>query len=71
MRKVKKVEMEESGSIKQGIGFLLVAFAAVDFISSYAGVNLTPFLGPVSTFSPIIFGSIGWLLINSDKEQTD
>ena len=63
--------MEESGSIKQGIGFLLVAFAAIDFLSSWAGVNMTPFLGPVSGFSPIIFGSIGYLLLNSDEEQTD
>ena len=68
MRKTKKVELENSGSVKQGIGFLFVAFAAVDFISSFAGVNLTPFLGPVSAFSPIMFGSIGWFLLNSNKE---
>ena len=53
------------------IGFLLVIFAALDFISSYAGYNLTPFLGPVSTFSPIIFGSIGWLLINLNNEREE
>ena len=68
---MRKVKREKSGSIKQGIGFLLVAFAAIDFLSSWAGVNMTPFLGPVSGFSPIIFGSIGYLLINSDKQQTE
>ena len=56
---------------KEVIGFLLVVFAALDFISSYAGYNLTPFLGPVSTFSPIIFGSIGWLLINLNNEREE
>ena len=68
MKKAKKVELENSGSVKQGIGFLFVAFAAIDFISSYAGANLTSFLGDVSAFSPIIFGTIGWFLLNSDKE---
>lgn len=71
MRKTKKIELENSGSVKQVIGFLLVIFAALDFISSYAGYNLTPFLGPVSTFSPIIFGSIGWLLINLNNEREE
>tara|TARA_B100001057_G_C22698459_1_gene890680 strand:- start:627 stop:845 length:219 start_codon:yes stop_codon:yes gene_type:complete len=71
MRKTKKVELESNGSVKQVIGFLFVSFAAVDFISSYAGVNLTPFLGPVSAFSPIIFGSIGWLILNSDKQEEE
>ena len=69
MRKTKKIELENSGSVKQVIGFLLVVFAALDFISSYAGYNLTPFLGPVSTFSPIIFGLIGTVLMNSGKED--
>ena len=64
---MRKVKTEKSGSIKQGIGFLLVAFAAIDFLSSFSGVNMTPFLGPVSAFSPMIFGSIGYLLISYNK----
>ena len=44
---------------------LLVAFAVADFALSYAGVNLTSFLGPASRFSPIVLGLIGGALLNS------
>ena len=47
------------------IGMLLIAFAAIDFFASYAGTNLTPFLGDFSRFSPIIFGFIGVTLMRS------
>ena len=47
------------------IGMLLIAFAVIDFFASYAGTNLTPFLGDFSRFSPIIFGFIGVTLMRS------
>ncbi|MDA7547372.1 hypothetical protein N8713_02725 [Candidatus Pelagibacter sp.] len=50
------------------IGGLLIAFAVIDFAMSFAGTNLTSFLGPVSRFSPIIFGLIGSALLNFRKE---
>ena len=50
------------------IGGLLIAFAVIDFVMSFAGTNLTSFMGPVSRFSPIIFGLIGSTLLNVGKE---
>ena len=36
-------------------GYILVAFAMLDFVLSYAGVNLTPFLGAFSTDNLLAF----------------
>ena len=52
------------------VGGLLIAFAVIDFAMSFAGTNLTSFLGPVSRFSPIIFGLIGSALLNVSKEDS-
>ena len=52
------------------VGGLLIAFAVIDFAMSFAGTNLTSFLGPVSRFSPIIFGLIGSALLNVGKEDS-
>ena len=46
------------------IGALFVGFAFIDFVMSWTGNNLTYFLGPVSAFSPLIFGGIGYTLMN-------
>ena len=48
---------------------ILIVFAVADFGMSWAGVNLTEFLGPVSRFSPMIFGFIGATLLNVGKES--
>ena len=48
MKRARRIDREDKGSVKQGIGFLLIAFAVVDFASSWAGANLTPFLGDLS-----------------------
>ena len=45
----------------------MIAFAVADFALSYAGVNLTSFLGPASRFSPIVLGLIGGALLNSKE----
>ena len=60
MRKKKK---EKKNEAMKTIGMLLIGFAAIDFFASYAGTNLTPFLGDFSSFSPIIFGFIGATLM--------
>ena len=59
----------DSLSFFQVLGGLLVVFAIADFAVSWMGVNLTPFLGSVSRFSPIIFGVIGTALMNVGKED--
>ena len=56
---------EEKTSFIQILGILMIVFAVVDFATSYAGINLTPFLGSASRFSPIVFGLIGSALFNS------
>ena len=56
---------EEKTSFVQILGGLMIGFAIIDFALSYAGINLTPFLGAASRFSPIVFGLIGSALLNS------
>ena len=64
-----KVKTKENNfSVLQILGSLLLIFAVADFALSWMGVNLTPFMGSVSRFSPIIFGVIGSVLINMNKE---
>ena len=47
----------------QIIGYILIALWAIDFLlGNFGNVNLTGFLGPVSSFSPIILIVVGGLL---------
>ena len=69
MNKVKTRTQEKSFSILQILGSLLLIFAVADFALSWMGVNLTPFMGSASRFSPIIFGVIGSVLLNMKKED--
>ena len=68
MKKTMIIREEEKTSVTQIIGGLMIGFAAIDFIASFAGVNLTPFLGSASRFSPIVFGLIGSALLNSNSK---
>ena len=68
MKKAMVIREEEKTSVTQIIGGLMIGFAAIDFIASYAGYNLTPFLGSASRFSPIVFGLIGSALLNSNSK---
>ena len=59
------------------VGIILVVAGVADFVLSYMGINLTPFLPPaISKFSPIILGGLGLLILNgqssdsSDDENT-
>jgi len=69
MTKIKAQTETNSFSVLQVLGTLFLVFAAVDFALSWMGVNLTPFMGPASRFSPIIFGLIGTVLMNVNKED--
>ena len=65
--KTKVKRNNESLSIFQILGALLIVFAVADFAVSWMGINLTPFMGSASRFSPIIFGLIGSFLMNLNK----
>ena len=65
MKKAIVIREEEKTSFTQILGGLMIGFAVIDFALSYAGINLTPFLGAASRFSPIVFGLIGSALLNS------
>ena len=69
MSKVKTRTQESNFSVLQILGSLFLIFAVADFALSWMGVNLTPFMGSVSRFSPIIFGVIGSVLLNMKKED--
>lgn len=61
------VNDEKTISIARILGGLLITFSVVDFTLSFAGINLTSFLGPLSRFTPIATGLLGSFLINSHK----
>ena len=65
MKRVKVQNETNNTSVLQVLGFLLIAFAIADFALSWAGVNLTSFMGAASRFSPMIFGFIGATLMNA------
>ena len=69
MSKVKVKEATSDTSVLSILGGLLIVFAIVDFGLSWTGVNLTGFLGPVSRFTPMIFGFIGASLLSAGKES--
>ena len=69
MSKVKTRTQESNFSVLQILGSLFLIFAVADFAVSWMGINLTPFMGSASRFSPIIFGVIGSVLINMNKED--
>mgnify|MGYP001428974698 FL=1 len=69
MKKVKIQNETNNTSVLQVLGFLLIAFAIADFALSWAGVNLTSFMGAASRFSPMIFGFIGATLMNAGGDS--
>ena len=70
MKKIKVQNETSSRSVLQVLGLLLIAFAIADFAMSWAGVNLTSFMGSASRFSPMIFGFIGATLMSTGKDGT-
>ena len=69
MSKVKTRTQINNFSVSQILGSLFLIFAVADFALSWMGINLTPFMGSASRFSPIIFGVIGSVLLNMKKED--
>ena len=69
MNKTSTKTQTETFSVLQILGSLFLIFAAADFVLSWMGINLTPFMGPISKFSPIIFGVIGTVLMNINKDS--
>ncbi len=69
MRQTKTKVKNESSSFFQVLGGLLVVFAIADFAVSWMGINLTPFMGGASRFSPLIFGFVGAALMNIGNED--
>ena len=61
------VNEEKTTGIATILGGLLITFSVVDFALSFAGINLTSFLGPISRFTPIATGLLGGFLINTNK----
>ena len=70
MRQTKTKVKNESSSFFQLLGGLLVLFAIVDFAVSWMGINLTPFMGSASRFSPLIFGFVGAALMNIGNQDS-
>ena len=69
MTKINTKTETNNFSVLQVLGTLLLVFAAADFVLSWMGINLTPFMGSASRFSPIIFGVIGTALINMNSKE--
>ena len=69
MNKLKIKTKENNFSVLQILGSLFLIFAVADFAVSWMDINLTPFMGSASRFSPIIFGVIGSVLLNMNKED--
>ena len=69
MKKIKAQEKTNDYGVFEVLGILLIGFAIVDFVSSWMGVNLTPFFGPLSQFSAMIIGFIGFTLLNIGKND--
>ena len=62
--------------MREGLGYLLIIIGVADFLlGNFAQINLTYFLGGLSSFSPYIFGGIGALILsmksNSKKETNN
>ena len=51
--------------MKDFFGYLFIIIGVADFLlGNFAQINLTYFLGPLSTFSPYVFGGIGFIILN-------
>tara|TARA_B100000073_G_scaffold275501_1_gene235519 strand:+ start:183 stop:356 length:174 start_codon:yes stop_codon:yes gene_type:complete len=54
----------------QIVGYILIVLGVADFLlGNFAQINLTYFLGPLSSFSPFIIGGLGLLILNGSKPK--
>lgn len=69
---MKNTQVKRKGkttNIAHLFGMLLIGIAILDFALSWMGTNLTYFLGPLSRFSPMIIGFIGFTLMNIGEDE--
>ena len=71
MKKVKVEEVKNGNAVMQTFGGLLIAVGIMDFALSWGGTNITAFLGPLSQFTPMAFGFIGFAMLSAGKEQEE
>ena len=71
MKKVIVEEVKSGNAVMQTFGGLLIAVGIMDFVLSWGGTNITAFLGPLSQFTPMAFGFIGFAMLSGGKEQEE
>ena len=71
MKKVRVEEVKSENAVMQTFGGLLIAVGILDFALSWGGTNITAFLGPLSQFTPMAFGFIGFAMLSAGKEQEE
>ena len=71
MKKVKVEEVKNGNVVMQTVGGLLIAVGILDFALSWGGTNITGFLGPLSQFTPMIFGFIGAAMLSAGNNQEE
>lgn len=69
MKNTQVKRKEKTTNIVHLFGILLIGIAILDFALSWMGTNLTYFLGPLSRFSPMIIGFIGFTLMNIGEDE--
>jgi len=69
MKNTQVKRKEKTTNIAHLFGMLLIGIAILDFALSWMGTNLTYFLGPLSRFSPMIIGFIGFTLMNIGEDE--
>ena len=53
----------------QILGYILIGLGVIDFLlGNFGGMNLTGFMGQLSSFSPIILIVVGGLLTRAGKK---
>jgi hypothetical protein len=64
------IEVDNKRSLNLGmiLGLIICAFSLIDFFSSFFGINMTPFLGSMSRYSPIIEGLLGNFIISVSRK---
>ena len=72
MKKVRVVSEENNANaFFKTVGGLLIGIGILDFVLSWNGTNITGFLGPLSQFTPMIFGFIGAAMLSAGNKEED
>jgi len=72
MKKVRAVSEENNANaFVQTAGGLLIGLGILDFALSWGGTNITGFLGPMSQFTPMIFGFVGAAMLSAGNKEED